>query len=267
VPSRCPDGFVVDRAKQSCDLVPCAPGQQRASDGAHCCWPGQVWAPGQNRCVGIPQCPPGAVPTESGCVAIDPMAALPGGTFKTGRGNMATVGAFHIDLTEVTVSAYSGCVSSGRCTPPPPGDLCNYGRADRANHPINCVDWNQAVAYCSAQGKRLPTEDEWEWAATGARATKFPWGNEEPTGQLCWRRLDNRAGTCAVGSFPAGNTPQGVRDLSGNVWEWTSSANGGDRIFHGGAWGRSAAEEFTAGARGWRPPTFRALDVGFRCAR
>jgi len=55
---------------------------------------------------------------------------------------------------------------------------CNWRRADRRNHPVNCVDWAQSKAYCERQGKRLPTEDEWEWAARGGvNGWNYPWGN------------------------------------------------------------------------------------------
>jgi hypothetical protein len=64
---------------------------------------------------------------------------------------------------------------------------CNDGHTDRQNHPINCVDWDQATAYCRVQGKRLRAEEEWGWAAQGgAQARRHPWGDAEPGDQLCW---------------------------------------------------------------------------------
>jgi formylglycine-generating enzyme required for sulfatase activity len=107
------------------------------------------------------------------------MVLVPAGRFQPG-GEMSqnpfiTVTSLFIDETEVTVSAYAACVQAGRCdalsvnaVPGQGSQLvasaeCNYGARGRENHPMNCVDWNQANAYCRARGKRLPTNDEWEW--------------------------------------------------------------------------------------------------------
>jgi formylglycine-generating enzyme required for sulfatase activity len=103
---------------------------------------------------------------------------------------------------------------------------CNWlaPAGTRDEHPINCVDWCTAQAYCVWAGGRLPTEAEWEFAARGAERRPYPWGATVPSDQLCW--LGNLAshpqGTCRVGGFPAGATPSGVLDLLGNVSEWTA---------------------------------------------
>jgi len=118
------------------------------------------------------------------------MALVPGGTYRMGSEagdsdeqpvHEVEVARFCLDLTEVTVSDYAGCVSSGKCMPANTGGSCNAGVAGRENHPINCVDWNQADAYCQAQGLRLPTEEEWEYAAKGGdEDRRYPWGAAPP---------------------------------------------------------------------------------------
>jgi formylglycine-generating enzyme required for sulfatase activity len=212
------------------------------------------------------------------------MAAIPGGSYTLGdRHDTVTVAPFCLDITEVTVDAYAACVGSGRCTADHPGQWtpdgttftadarCNYGVGGRGSHPMNCVDWGQSGTYCGAQGKRLPTEEEWEWAARGgSQGRVYPWGNAAPDFQLCWSGLTRRAGTCSVGSFPAGDAPGGVHDLAGNVWEWTSSnfdVTGAARVIRGGGWGDVDASGVRSSYRDGNAPSYRYHGLGFRCAR
>ena len=186
------------------------------------------------------------------------MVALRGGAFEMGSdilspnddlavshpSHTATTPPFKIDVTEVTVDAYRRCVDGGVCSlpiqQPPPGidwPTCTWFDPDRGNHPINCVTWYQADAYCKWAGKELPTEEMWEFAARGPYGREFPWGRRVP-GQRWFlptnlnerlqgschadnKRLDYE--TCPVGSAPLGATPEGVLDLAGNVREWTAS--------------------------------------------
>ncbi|MEI7892598.1 MAG: SUMF1/EgtB/PvdO family nonheme iron enzyme [Myxococcales bacterium] len=149
-----------------------------------------------------------------------------------------------MDITEVTVNAYRACSS---CSAPGSGGYCNWGSRNRGNHPVNCIDWLQASAYCKAVAKRLPTEEEWEYAARGVDGREYPWGNEPPEKQLCWvgegsdLGKGNRNTTCPVGSYPAGRSLFGLDDMSGNVWEWTSSLYDTSktydtRVLRGGGW-------------------------------
>ncbi|MFT3764563.1 MAG: SUMF1/EgtB/PvdO family nonheme iron enzyme [Minicystis sp.] len=158
------------------------------------------------------------------------MALVPAGTFSLGKAKKETK-AFCIDVTEVTVAAYRACVDAGVCTTKGLDEYgpCNWGALGRDRHPINCLSWHQAARYCSHVGKRLPSEEEWFHAAYGGDGRAYPWGNDAPSGQLCWDGEGNalgkgkRAGTtCPVGSYPAGRSPFGLEDMAGNVWEWTT---------------------------------------------
>lgn len=136
-----------------------------------------------------------------------------------------TVETFQLDRLEVTLEEYARCVAEGKCPNPGSHAGCNWGQPSRNDHPINCVTWHAATQYCAWRGKRLPTEAEWEYAARGTQGRKYPWGAAEleqsTDPKLCWFR-DNSAGTCPVGAYPAGTTPEGVLDLGGNVIEWVA---------------------------------------------
>lgn len=206
------------------------------------------------------------------------MAAAPAGSFTLGKTKApVTVAAHCIDRTEVTVSAYARCVEKGACSAPDAHDedheWCNWKRAGREEHPINCVDQAQAIAYCAFVSARLPTEAEWEWSARGyERGTRFPWGDEEPGARACWDGPgntvpDDREGTCPVGSFEAGANPAGVLDLAGNVWEWTATDSGGKAIDKGGGYPNAVASRLVAADRNQVVKTERYSTLGFRCVR
>lgn len=218
---------------------------------------------------------PPPVTTES-CTAD--AAWLAGGTFKTAsEGKTVTVQPFCLDRTEVTADAYAACVRAGQCTADHLTEAplqihearyCNYGARGRGKHPINCVDWNESATYCRAQGKRLPTQEEWEWAARGgSEGRPFPWGNQPP--RLGCTILESGAATCPAGSNSQDVAPGGIHDLAGNVSEWTQSAYGSDRIHRGGDWGvtNPAILALTIAEGDHAAPEHRDGLVGFRCAR
>jgi formylglycine-generating enzyme required for sulfatase activity len=188
------------------------------------------------------------------------------------------VRAFCLDKTEVTAAAYAACVDSGKCTPPAlTREGCNYRKAGRENHPQNCLSLVEAEAYCKAQGKRLPSEPEWELAARGREGRTFPWGEEEDTSRACLDRA--LEGTCPVGSLGAGATKDGIVDLAGNVAEWTSSlySSSGysgaprdyDNVVRGGSLRSRKLLDLRGAARkgASNKPERADVDVGVRCAR
>jgi uncharacterized caspase-like protein len=168
---------------------------------------------------------------------------------------------FWLQETDVTVDAYAKCVAAGKCTPQGTDDGCNRAGKDRGNHPINCVDWNQAVAFCGWIGARLPSAREWEYAAKSA--SNYPWGNTEPTAE---RAAYRARGTFPVTSHTAGATKQGLLDMAGNVWQWTAdSLDASAREVRGGGWDVSPGLLRTT-VPGKEEGNMRADDVGFRCA-
>lgn len=182
--------------------------------------------------------------------------------------------AFSIDRTEVTLAAYRDCVDAETCSEPDRGEGCNWGETERERHPVNCVDWDQATAYCAWRGARLPTEWEWEKAARGSDGRKYPWGNDpvdctravldEGTGNACGQGDS----TFEVGSKPDGASLEGVLDLIGSVWEWTSSTREGSSapvVRGGGFYVGPAQARASFGLR--FNPKGRGAFVGFRCAK
>ncbi|MBI4704578.1 MAG: formylglycine-generating enzyme family protein [Deltaproteobacteria bacterium] len=237
-----------------------------------------------------PETPDTSEPPQPSADCPSGMARIPAGSFMMGsedgepderRVHEVPVQRFCMDLTEVTVDAYGACVNAGSCTKPDAGADCNWGESWGADRPVNCVDWNQAIAYCAWAEKRLPTEEEWEYAARGTDGRKYPWGKEEPAGQLCWEGVGNDLGrdnpysTCPVGRYAAGRSPFGLFDMAGNVWEWTASWYSEDygksgvtanRVSRGGGRGQLASD-VRAAIRWGHEPTYRSHALGFRCAR
>lgn len=217
------------------------------------------------------------------------MVLVPGGTFKMGPPEdlsggappvTTSVGAFFIDRTEVTTDAYLACVRAARCELPPRASGCNATeKKPRLTHPVNCVTKPQADRYCTEQGKRLPSESEWEFAARGSDGRAYPWGNDPPAEQLCWQnaaKAGNRR-TCPVASYPQGASPFGALDMAGNVAEWTATENkeaSGPGAFytHGGGYlvDEMASPDYydvRADKRDSRGDTRVDPDLGFRCAK
>jgi formylglycine-generating enzyme required for sulfatase activity len=207
---------------------------------------------------------------------------------------------FCLDETEVTAAAYAKCVDDGACKKAGHGDRwASFRRFPE--HPINLVGWTQAKNYCEKQGKALPTEAQWEWAASGGDGREWPWGNEPPT---CQNGLMDFTPGGAPKSTPGGDVgchgggpspvrshPKGARtwpsgtiyDLGGNVWEWTLDSFGPyskepqtdplvvnpKTLVHsirGGGWNRSAIG-CTTWFRAAAVDNYHVPGLGFRCAR
>ena len=175
---------------------------------------------------------------------------------------------FWLDKYEVTNALYG----SVGCSP----------TSSATDQPRNCVDWYDAQAFCEARGGTLPSEMQWEYAARGVESWEYPWGNtyaaERVIGEDDPTYGDNR--TARVGSRPDGASWVGAMDMSGNVWEWTSTAyldypytqqdeqtNNRDltRVVRGGSFDDPAINLRSAFRDDWGS-TFSYLFIGFRCA-
>jgi len=237
------------------------------------------------------------------------MVYVPGGTFQMGSDesdtgvhedefprHSVTLGGFWIDQTEVTNAQYGQCVEAGACQAP---TTCDWGEptyrdASKQDHPVVCVDWFGAAAYCEWVGARLPTEAEWEYAARGLQGFIYPWGDDfecsrgnfddetelddyvVPGGEGC----DGYERTAPVGSFPTGTSWCNAMDMAGNVWEWVADwysgypseaqtnpvgpTAGGRKVVRGGGWLKDP-ENVRAANRDRYTPDHRSDDVGFRC--
>jgi len=184
---------------------------------------------------------------------------------------MSRAAGIEFTKSEVTVAQYKACVEAGKCSAPNTGGGCNWNQAGRGTHPVNCVDWNQATAFCAWAGGRLPTEQEWEAEASDGGKRQYPWGDEQVS---CERAIWSQGGagcgkngTWPVCSKPAGNSVSGLCDMSGNVWEWTSSSEGSARVVRGGSWLNGGPDFLRASYRARSDPSFRFDVYGFRCGR
>lgn len=174
-----------------------------------------------------------AGPFQMGCSQGDKKCGTDEG--KVG-GTSINVPAFVIDKNEVTVADYKKCMAAGKCERPKDhqrNKYCNLDAPDRDNHPINCIDWKDAAAYCQSIGARLPFEAEWEKAARAGTKTAYPWGNSVSCKQAI---LDDGVTQGSVKDEPDGcgedrSWPIGSRqanalglfDMHGNVGEWTAN--------------------------------------------
>jgi len=183
---------------------------------------------------------------------------------------------FYMDKYETTYKEYKDFVrTTGHRALPEwaakfiPGD----------NYPVVGVSWSDADAYCRWRGKRLPAQDEWEFAARGKKRRKYPWGDDFPDGrQGNYADLNSNVPhkdkahddgyeyLAPVDNYPQGATPEGVYNLGGNVQEWTATVNRNKQtaIAKGGSFRNAPDDMLSADRRSFKLET-RDRSIGFRC--
>ncbi len=196
------------------------------------------------------------------------MAFIPRGTAlvtdASGAVLETTVPAFFIDTAEVTIADYRKFVDASGARAPWTGGF----PAHRAGLPVTSVSFDEAKAYASWAGKRLPTEAEWCRAAYGDDKLPFPWGRDFDSKKCNF--LGARIGDLVeAGSYPEGAGPFGCLNMAGNAAEWTSSLfdpRSANVAIMGGSY-LSPAAALKAGTRFLAPPDYSHPSLGFRCAK
>jgi len=202
------------------------------------------------------------------------LAGGPGANEGGGKPFAVRLPAYYIAVTPVTNEQYARFLKER-------SDLLS-----KPDHPVVNVSWHEAVAYCEWAGLRLPTELEWEKGARGLDGRKYPWGNDWENGRRCrWSGNSGNETTCSVWAYPEGISPWGLRQTSGNVWEWcadsydpsapkrwkrgdTAQASTGQyRCLRGGSWDYALTVGFRCAHRSGGDPGRRSDGLGFRCAR
>ena len=215
-------------------------------------------------------------------------------------GTRVDVPAFNIDVREVTVAEYQRCMDGGACRRPDDharNQYCNLDAPKRADHPMNCVDWSDAVDFCEYVGRRLPTEPEWEKAARAGTTTAYPWGTEVSCKQAILddgvtrgSKGDEMDGCGEDRTWPVASRSAnalGLFDMHGNAGEWTANWYAGDalsalyakgdlsgppegrqKVARGGSWDENRPN-LRSSFRNVKPPVSGSSvygSLGFRCA-
>jgi len=239
----------------------------------------------------------GDLPKETIAKDGAPMVLVPAGQFWMGLPegvglddeqprHKVSLDAYYIDKYEVTSERYAKFLEFAGWQKPLNWDMVKF--PDHATRPVVGVTWSDADAYCRINGRRLPTEAEWEKAARGTNERSFPWGENKPNatlalfGQMTKFSYDLLK---PVGSYPSGEGPYGAFDLAGNVAEWVQDWYDGEyyregpeknpegprkgqyKMVRGGSWSDMPVYLLSGSRTSKVPPETRNAFIGFRCAQ
>ncbi len=230
------------------------------------------------------------------------MVTIPAGTFTMGctgddcsddceNKHKVSLNEFKMDKYEVTIEKYRTCVDAGKCPAPADFKDCNWAAQTKEDHPVNCVSWQDADAFCKWQGKRLPTEAEREKAARGEKSLVYPWGDQVAECRFVVMDMGTpgcqKNGTHDIKAKDRGQSPYGLFNMIGNVAEWvtdwydddiypsgerknpvcTSGNKKQEKVFRGGSWKTSVQAKLKCYSRDKLPMTQKNPEIGFRCAK
>ncbi len=201
---------------------------------------------------------------------------VPAGTTVQGQAGLvdapprdATLSAFDIDRTEVSIADFEAFTTAGGYTTPalwsdagrawladhPQGAGAEQRRAGRdPTHPVVAVTWFEADAFCRWRGGALPTEAQWERAACGDGERRFPWGEDEEEVEVAWYSGGKFGHITTIRTepvdqeHPSASGPFGLLHMSGNVWEWTAE----DYRRDSWAEGQAATDPTNTGSSPWK---------------
>jgi len=183
---------------------------------------------------------------------------------------------FEITTTEVSVAQFRACVEAGACSAETASSKCNFGAAEREDHPLNCVTYGGAEQYCAYAGGRICTEPEWLAACAGVSGRKFPYGNafdlSACNAQSQTETVEGRPSTTApvASHWRCEGGLDCLFDMAGNVAEWVDSCKGDYCKFRGAGYLSNDPVDRFAGCSGVCSGNDKSLQsgvVGIRCCR
>ena len=198
---------------------------------------------------------------------IEGMILIPAGPFLAGEKNEPTeIEAFYIDVFPVTNDDYKAFIEARGYRAP---KFWTEGRLRDPRAPVVGVSWYDAVKYAEWAGKDLPTSLQWEKAARGLEGRIYPWGSEIGNGHANFDHADEEDQIRPVDASEENRSVFGIRDMAGNVWEWTKDWDRIEidmKVIRGGSWADPALF-LRCDRHLYANPKDKYDNIGFRCVR